>query len=184
MIDDITMKNIEKLCLPEIREYSPEQIISIRKRKENKYMKKKKRAIASRKKKKSRSKTSSHRTAKPEIKISAAILQLCEQLRKKHPEPRRVQSIIALTIIAWNNSLFSEEDRPGMRDELFATLPAELGEDKVLLLEIIDQLIAQKDKKFPHIREYIIKYNLDLSDGAFTLTVGTTPVPEKIQKRK
>ncbi|MCI5130153.1 MAG: helix-turn-helix domain-containing protein [Candidatus Electrothrix sp. EH2] len=32
LVDDITMKNIEKLCLPEIREYSPEQIVSIRKR--------------------------------------------------------------------------------------------------------------------------------------------------------
>jgi putative transcriptional regulator len=32
LIDDITMKNIEKLCLPEIAEYSPQKIISIRKR--------------------------------------------------------------------------------------------------------------------------------------------------------
>jgi putative transcriptional regulator len=31
LVDDITMKNIEKLCLPEIKEYSPERIISIRK---------------------------------------------------------------------------------------------------------------------------------------------------------
>ena len=32
LVDDITMKNIEKLCLPEVREYSPEQIVSIRKK--------------------------------------------------------------------------------------------------------------------------------------------------------
>lgn len=32
LVDDITMKNIEKLCLPEIKDYSPEKIISIRKR--------------------------------------------------------------------------------------------------------------------------------------------------------
>ena len=31
LVDDITMKNIENLCLPEIKEYSPEKIISIRK---------------------------------------------------------------------------------------------------------------------------------------------------------
>ncbi len=31
LIDHITMKNIENLCLPEIKEYSPEKIISIRK---------------------------------------------------------------------------------------------------------------------------------------------------------
>ncbi len=32
LVDEVTMKNIEKLCLPEIKNYSPEQIISIRKK--------------------------------------------------------------------------------------------------------------------------------------------------------
>jgi putative transcriptional regulator len=31
LVDDITMKNIENLCLPVIKEYSPEKIIFIRK---------------------------------------------------------------------------------------------------------------------------------------------------------
>lgn len=32
LVDDITMKNIETLCLPEIKEYSPQKIATIRKR--------------------------------------------------------------------------------------------------------------------------------------------------------
>jgi len=32
LVDNITMKNIENLCLPEIKEYTPEKIISIRKK--------------------------------------------------------------------------------------------------------------------------------------------------------
>ena len=32
MVDDITMKYIENLCLPEVQEYSSEKIISIRKK--------------------------------------------------------------------------------------------------------------------------------------------------------
>ncbi len=32
LVDDITMRNIENLCLPEVQEYPPEKIISIRKR--------------------------------------------------------------------------------------------------------------------------------------------------------
>ncbi|WP_319577554.1 helix-turn-helix domain-containing protein [uncultured Desulfobacter sp.] len=32
LVDEITMKNIEKLCLPEIKEFTPQEIISIRKR--------------------------------------------------------------------------------------------------------------------------------------------------------
>ncbi len=31
LVNDITMRNIENLCLPEIQEYSPEKIASIRK---------------------------------------------------------------------------------------------------------------------------------------------------------
>jgi len=32
LIDDITMRNIQNLCLPEVQEYSPEKIVSIRKK--------------------------------------------------------------------------------------------------------------------------------------------------------
>ncbi|HAR34355.1 MAG TPA: transcriptional regulator [Desulfobacter sp.] len=32
LVDDITMRNIENLCLPDIHEYSPEKIVSIRKK--------------------------------------------------------------------------------------------------------------------------------------------------------
>jgi putative transcriptional regulator len=32
LVDDITLKNIESLCLPEIKDYSPEHIVRIRKR--------------------------------------------------------------------------------------------------------------------------------------------------------
>jgi putative transcriptional regulator len=32
LVDNITMKNIEKLCLPEIKEYTPEKILFIRKK--------------------------------------------------------------------------------------------------------------------------------------------------------
>ena len=32
LVDDITMRNIENLCLPEVQEYSPERITSIRKK--------------------------------------------------------------------------------------------------------------------------------------------------------
>ena len=32
VVDEITMRNIENLCLPEIRDYGPEEIVSIRKK--------------------------------------------------------------------------------------------------------------------------------------------------------
>lgn len=32
LIDDITMRNIKNLCIPEVSDYSPEKIVSIRKK--------------------------------------------------------------------------------------------------------------------------------------------------------
>ncbi len=32
LVDEITMRNIEQLCLPDVQEYSPAQIVSLRKR--------------------------------------------------------------------------------------------------------------------------------------------------------
>lgn len=32
LVDDITMKNIKNLCIPEVSDYSPEKIVSIRKK--------------------------------------------------------------------------------------------------------------------------------------------------------
>jgi len=32
LVDNITMRNIEKLCLPDVKEYTPEKIVSIRKK--------------------------------------------------------------------------------------------------------------------------------------------------------
>ncbi len=32
LVDDITMKNIENLCLPEVKDYTPDHIVSIRKK--------------------------------------------------------------------------------------------------------------------------------------------------------
>ncbi len=31
LVDEITMKNIENLCIPEVQDYSPQKIVSIRK---------------------------------------------------------------------------------------------------------------------------------------------------------
>lgn len=32
LVDDITMKNINRLCIPEVHDYTPKEIVSIRKR--------------------------------------------------------------------------------------------------------------------------------------------------------
>jgi len=50
-------------------------------------------------------------------------------------------------------------------------------------LENIDILIERKNQDYPHIREYILEYHVSVSGEMITLTVGTAPVPNIIQRR-
>jgi hypothetical protein len=121
---------------------------------------------------------------RPAIKISEAILTLAEPLRAQYREPHRMQAIISLAVMAWNISLFPDEEQPHVQGMLLESLPPQLGgEDVGVLLSTIDTLIARKNLLYPHVREYILKHDLSLVGNRVTLTVGTAPVPENIQRR-
>jgi len=140
--------------------------------------------------KQQRSPSRAHRFApspqptRPAIKISEAILTLAEPLRAHYREPHRLQAIISITVMAWNIALFPDEEQSHVQGMLLESLPPQLGgEDVGVLLSTIDTLIARKNHLYPHVREYILTHNLSLVDNRVTLTVGTAPVPEKIQRR-
>src|SRR5262244_3805036 len=121
---------------------------------------------------------------RPAIKISEAILTLAEPLRAHYREPHRLQVIVAITVMAWNISLFPDEEHAQMQGMLLESLPTQLsGEDVGVLLSTIDSLIARKRLLYPQVREYILTHQLSFVDNKVTLTVGTAPVPETIQRR-
>jgi hypothetical protein len=120
----------------------------------------------------------------PDIKISEAILALAEPLRAHYRESHRLHAIISIAVMAWNISLFPEEEQAHVQGMLIESLPQELsGEDVGMLLGTIDTLIVRKNLLYPNIREYILTHNLSLADHTITLTVSTSPVPETIQRR-
>src|SRR2546426_7040559 len=121
---------------------------------------------------------------RPDIKISEAILTISEPLRTHYREPQRMQAIISLAVMAWNIALFPEEEQAHVQGMLLESLPKQLsGEDVGVLLQTIDTLIARKTLLYPHVREYILTHQLSFVDNKVTLSVGTAPVPEKIQRR-
>src|SRR5438093_13108153 len=86
---------------------------------------------------------------RPDIKISEAILTLAEPLRAHYREPHRMQAIIAITVMAWNIALFSEEEQSHVQGMLLKRLPTQLsGEDVGVLLSTIDTLIAPKRLRY------------------------------------
>jgi len=121
---------------------------------------------------------------RPDIKISEAILTLAEPLRAHYREPHRLQAIISIAVMAWNIALFPEEEQSHVQGMLLERLPPQLGgEDVGVLLSTMDTLIARKNLLYPQVREYILTYQLSLVDDKVTLSVGTAPVPETIQRR-
>src|SRR5262245_16555804 len=121
---------------------------------------------------------------RPTIKISEAILTLAEPLRAHYREPHRMQAIIAVAVMAWNIALFPDEEQSHVQGMLLESLPPQLsGEDVGVLLSTIDTLIARKRLLYPQVREYILTHQLSFVDNKITLSVGTAPVPEHIQRR-
>ena len=122
--------------------------------------------------------------ARPDIKISEAILNISEPLRTQYREPQRMQAIISLAVMAWNIALFPDEEHAHVQGMFLERLPPQLGgEDVGVLLRTMDTLIARKRLLYPQVREYILTHQLSLVDDKVTLSVGTAPVPEKIQRR-
>ena len=121
---------------------------------------------------------------RPAIKISEAILTLAEPLRAHYREPHRMQAVIALAVMAWNIALFPDEEQSHVQGMLLENLPPQLsGEDVGVLLSTIDSLIARKRLLYPQVREYILTHELSFVDNKVTLSVGTAPVPEHIQRK-
>ena len=121
---------------------------------------------------------------RPTIKTSEAILTLAEPLRAHYREPHRLQVMISMAVMAWNIALFPDEEHAQVQGMLLESLPTQLsGEDVGVLLSTMDTLIARKRLLYPQVREYILTHQLTLVDDQVTLSVGTTPVPEKIQRR-
>ena len=121
---------------------------------------------------------------RPAIKISEAILTLAEPLRAHYREPHRLEVIISMAVMAWNIALFPDEEQSHVQGMLLESLPPQLsGEDVGVLLSTMDTLIARKRLLYPQVREYILTHQLTFVDNEVTLSVGTAPVPEKIQRR-
>ena len=121
---------------------------------------------------------------RPATKISEAILTLAEPLRAQYREPHRMQAIIAVAVMAWNIALFPDEEQSHVQGMLLESLPTQLsGEDVGVLLSTMDTLIARKHLLYPHVREYILTHQLSFVDDKVTLSVGTAPIPETIQRR-
>ena len=67
---------------------------------------------------------------------------------------------------------------------LVDTLPENLaGEDIGVLLTTIDELVEQKQKIYPNVREYILNHSLSFMGKNMTLVTATAPISGEIKRK-
>jgi len=125
--------------------------------------------------------TKSTKEVPPDFKISAAILELSEPLRKKyHQDTTQTKSIIRMAVTAWNLSVLDDEDQEEFLSKFIDMLPPKMtAEDIAVIIQNIDKLIKRKKRLYPHVREYILEHKLLILGKDMTLVAKSVPIRKK-----
>ena len=120
-------------------------------------------------------------TPEGEAKMSAVIVQLAEPLLKQHAtNAKRAETIISLTVAAWNKSMFPPDKQPIIEKELIDCFVPKDGsaEDIGIVTHIMDIVAERREELFPDLRKVIVDYEVDISGGRLNLNVSSAPVPD------
>lgn len=120
-------------------------------------------------------------TPEGEAKMSAVITQLAEPLLKQHgTNAQRAETIISLTVAAWNKSMFPSDKQPFIEKELIDCIIPKDGnaEDIGIAIDVMDMIAERREELFPNLRKVIVDYEVDISGGRLNLNVTSAPVPD------
>jgi hypothetical protein len=112
--------------------------------------------------------------------MSAVIVELAEPLLREHGKTaERAEAIIALTIAAWNKSMFPAEKQPVIEKDLIDCFVPKDGSAEAIggALFVMETVEARRNKLFPDLRKVVVDYELDVSGGSLTLNVISAPIP-------
>ncbi len=130
-----------------------------------------------------------------DIKLSAALIELCEPFEPENLSTNEFEKLIALAAVAWNIAVLPKEERlekltafveemPKMREELESEIDTVLHDDSkdtdfapaTTMLHFIGAMIQRKDEQFPNDNRFILDFNVkDNPEGPY-LTVSSAPI--------
>ena len=131
------------------------------------------------------------------IKLSAALLELCEPFEPEKLSTKEFENLIALAAVAWNIAVLPKEDRiekltafidemPTMRQELEAEMGKHSKDSKpvpaITTVHFIGAMIQRKDELFPTDNRLILDFNVTDSPEGPHLTVSSAPVNTDLAK--
>ncbi len=87
--------------------------------------------------------------------------------------PKEVDFIVQLTIVAWNKAMFSSDRQAAMEKEIIDTLVPPDGDAEqvgtiIHAMEIVDD---RRKRLFPNLRRFVVDYDLQVSEGRVALNV-------------
>jgi hypothetical protein len=115
-----------------------------------------------------------------EIKMSAIILHLAEDLLKLAKTKVEHQKAISVTCFAWNFAvMFDEREREDKLEE-FIDSQITNSQDRHDLSVIVHSIIEKRDYYYPEVNRIIVHYELLGNKGDFRLNVASTVAKEDI----
>lgn len=112
--------------------------------------------------------------------MSAVIVKLAEPWLKQYgANPSRAESVIAVTIAAWNKALLPADAQKEAEKELLDAVfpPGASAEDLGAIVQMMDQIEGRRKKLFPNLRKIIVNYEVDVTERGISLNVGSAPIP-------
>jgi hypothetical protein len=91
-----------------------------------------------------------------------------------------LQTLIPLSVIAWNISLFPETNKETIYGQITEMLPKKFGAEGIAgFVSIIEKIIGEKKKLYPNVNRLIEKYDISVIDGDIKLDVQSIPFGER-----
>ncbi len=116
-----------------------------------------------------------------EPKMSEVILDLADPLLDGDvSNPKEVDLIVQLTIATWNKSMFSADRQAAMEKDIIDTLVPPNGdaEQVATIIQAMEIVEDRRKKLFPHLRRYVLDYDLRVSESRVALNVVSESMSE------
>ena len=134
-----------------------------------------------------------------DVKLSAALIELCEPFEPENLSTKEFENLIALAAVAWNIAVLPKEERlekltafvdemPEMRQELENEIDTVLHDESkdtdfapaTTMLHFVGAMIQRKDELFPIDNRLILEFKVKDSPEGPHLSVSSVPInPER-----
>ncbi|MBN1931486.1 MAG: hypothetical protein JW786_07755 [Desulfobacterales bacterium] len=119
------------------------------------------------------------------VDISEAILTITNSFIENnlHDEISNLRSLISLSVIAWNVSLYPESNQKDLHDQITKRLPDTFSADTIAgFATIIEKIMNEKKKLYPDVNRLIEKHTVSYLDDKIEIDVKS--IPFKINGKK